>query len=204
MEKRVVSQLLTLMDGIKPSSNVVVLAATNRPNALDPALRRFGRFDREIDVGIPDEEGRLEILQLKSKNMKLSKSCDLSSIAKQTHGYVGADLAQLCMEGAFQSIREKLPWFDVDADVIPQSILDSIEINQDHLLHGLAITNPSALRENIVEIPEVSWKDVGGLEDVKRELYETIQYPVLHADKYQRFGMDPSKGVLLYGPPGMN
>jgi transitional endoplasmic reticulum ATPase len=198
----VVSQLLTLMDGIKPNSNIVVLAATNRPNSLDPALRRFGRFDREIDVGIPDEEGRLEILQLKSKNMKLGESCDLPSIAKQTHGYVGADLAQLCMEGAFQSIREKMPWFDMEAEVIPQSILDSIEINQKHLLHGLAITNPSALRENIVEIPDVTWNDVGGLEDVKRELYETIQYPVQHEEKYRKFGMEPSKGVLLYGPPG--
>ena len=191
------------MDGIEASSNVVVLAATNRPNALDPALRRFGRFDREIDVGIPDEQGRLEILQIKTKNMKLGKSCDLHSIAKQTHGYVGADLAQLCMEGAFQSIRDKMPWFDIDADAIPQIVLDTIEITQDHLLHGLAVTNPSALRENIVEIPDVTWDDVGGLFDVKKELYETIQYPVQYKDKYEKFGMEPSKGILLYGPPGM-
>jgi transitional endoplasmic reticulum ATPase len=202
VEKRIVSQLLTLMDGIKPSSNVVVIAATNRPNVIEPALRRFGRFDRELDIGVPDDEGRLEILRIKTRNMKLSKDVDLESIAKDTHGYVGADISQLCMEAAFQAIREKTHLIDVDADTIPAEVLDSIEITNEHYRHALAVTNPSALRENVVEVPNVTWEDVGGLEDVKRELYETVQYPVEHADKFEKFGMSPSKGVLFYGPPG--
>lgn len=202
VEKRIVSQLLTLMDGIKPSSNVIVIAATNRPNVIDPALRRFGRFDRELDIGVPDDEGRLEILRIKTRNMKLAKDINLEQIAKDTHGYVGADMSQLCMEAAFQSIREKMHLIDVDADKIDAEILNSIEISNEHFRHALSVTNPSALRENVVEVPNVSWEDVGGLEDVKRELYETVQFPVEHADKFQKFGMQPSKGVLFYGPPG--
>lgn len=197
-----VSQLLTLMDGIKPTSNVVVIAATNRPNTIEPALRRFGRFDRELDIGVPDDEGRLEILRIKTRNMKVSKDCDLEQIAKDTHGYVGADLSQLCMESAFQAIREKMHLIDVDADKIDAEILDSIEITGEHFRHALGITNPSALRENVVEVPNVSWDDIGGLEEVKKELYETVQYPVEHADKFEKFGMQASKGVLFYGPPG--
>lgn len=197
-----VSQLLTLMDGLKPTSNVVVLAATNRPNVLDPALRRFGRFTREVDVGVPDEAGRLEILHIKTRNMKLAPDADLKKIAKDTHGYVGADLAQLCMEAAFQAIREKSGQIDLDADKVDAAVLDSIHITQEHLLHALEHTNPSALRENVVEVPTVKWSDIGGLEDVKRELHETVQYPVEHADKFEKFGMHPSKGVLFYGPPG--
>lgn len=202
VERRVVSQLLTLMDGIKPNSNVVVIAATNRPNAIDPALRRFGRFDRELDIGIPDEQGRLEVLRIKTKNMRLADDCNLVQLAKDSHGYVGADLAQLCMEAAFQAVREKLSIIDIDADKIDSSILNSMVITNDHLLHGLQVTNPSSLRESIVEVPNVSWEDVGGLEDVKRELFETVQYPIEHADKYAKFGLQPSKGVLFYGPPG--
>eukprot|EP01035_Chromulina_nebulosa_P016889 gene16889-22377_t len=202
VERRIVSQLLTLMDGIKPTSNVVVIAATNRPNVIDPALRRFGRFDREIDIGVPDDAGRLEILRIKTRNMRLSKDCELELIAKDTHGYVGADLAQLCMEAAFQAIRDKMHLIDVDADSIDVEILNSIEITNDHLRYAMSVTNPSALRENVVEVPNVSWEDVGGLEDVKRELYETVQYPIEHADKFTKFGMQASKGVLFYGPPG--
>jgi transitional endoplasmic reticulum ATPase len=197
-----VSQLLTLMDGIKANSNVVVIAATNRPNVIDPALRRFGRFDRELDIGVPDDEGRLDVLRIKTRNMKLAKDCDLEQIAKDTHGYVGADLSQLCMEAAFQAIREKMHLIDVDADKIDAEVLDAIEIASEHFTHALGVTNPSALRENVVEVPNVSWEDVGGLEDVKKELYETIQYPVEHADKFEKFGMQASKGVLFYGPPG--
>ena len=196
------SQLLTLLDGIKPSSNVVVIAATNRPNIIEPALRRFGRFDRELDIGVPDEQGRLEILRIKTRNMKLSRDVDLESIAKDTHGYVGADIAQLCMEAAFHAIRKVTHLIDVDADTIPAEVLDSIEITNEDYQHALTVTNPSALRENVVEVPNVTWDDVGGLEDVKRELYETVQYPVEHADKFEKFGMSPSKGVLFYGPPG--
>jgi len=202
MEKRIVSQLLTLMDGIKPSSNVVVIAATNRPNVIEPALRRFGRFDRELDIGVPDDAGRLEILRIKTRNMKLAKDIDLEQIGKDTHGYVGADVSQLCMEAAFQAIREKMHLIDVDADKIDAEVLDQIEITNDHFRHALGVTNPSALRENVVEVPNVSWADIGGLEDVKKELYETVQYPVEHADKFEKFGMQPSKGVLFYGPPG--
>lgn len=202
VERRIVSQLLTLMDGIKANSNVVVIAATNRPNVIDPALRRFGRFDREMDIGVPDEEGRLDVLRIKTRNMKLAKDCNLEQVAKDTHGYVGADLSQLCMEAAFQAIREKMHLIDVDAEKIPAEILDSIEITSEHFNHALGVTNPSALRENVVEVPNVTWEDVGGLEDVKRELYETIQYPLEHADKFEKFGMQASKGVLFYGPPG--
>lgn len=202
VERRIVSQLLTLMDGIKPTSNVVVIAATNRPNVIDPALRRFGRFDRELDIGVPDDEGRLEILRIKTRNMRVAKECDLEQVAKDTHGYVGADLSQLCMEAAFQAIREKMHLIDVDAEKIDAEILDSIEITSEHFRHALKTTNPSALRENVVEVPNVSWDDVGGLENVKKELYETVQYPVEHADKFIKFGMQPSKGVLFYGPPG--
>lgn len=201
-ERRIVSQLLTLMDGIKPTSNIVVIAATNRPNTIDPALRRFGRFDRELDIGVPDDEGRLEILRVKTRNMKLAKDCKLEQLAKDTHGYVGADLSQLCMEAAFQAIREKMFLIDVDAEAVDVEVLNAIEITHEHFQHALSVTNPSALRENVVEVPNVSWEDVGGLENVKRELYETIQYPVEHADKFAKFGMQPSKGVLFYGPPG--
>lgn len=202
VERRIVSQLLTLMDGIKPTSNVIVIAATNRPNVIDPALRRFGRFDRELDIGVPDDDGRLEIVRIKTRNMRIAKDCDLEQVAKDTHGYVGADISQLCMEAAFQAIREKMHLIDVDAEKIDAEILDSIEINNDHFRHALSVTNPSALRENVVEVPNTSWDDIGGLEDVKKELYETVQYPVEHADKFQKFGMQPSKGVLFYGPPG--
>jgi transitional endoplasmic reticulum ATPase len=198
VERRIVSQLLTLMDGIKPTSNVVVIAATNRPNVIDPALRRFGRFDRELDLGVPDAEGRLDILRIKTRNMKLSKDCDLEQIAKDTHGYVGADIAQLCMEAAFQCIREKMHLIDVDADKIDAEVLDSLEISSDNFKHALGVTNPSALRENVVEVPNVTWDDVGGLEEVKRELYETVQYPVEHADKFLKFGMQPSKVRVRY------
>jgi transitional endoplasmic reticulum ATPase len=202
VEKRIVSQLLTLMDGIKPTSNVVVIAATNRPNIIEPALRRFGRFDREMDIGVPDDDGRLEILRIKTRNMKLAKNVDLELVARNTHGYVGADLSQLCMEAAFEAVRDKMHLIDVDADEIPAEVLDSFEITDEHLMHALQQTNPSSLRENVVQVPNVKWEDIGGLEQVKKELYETVQYPVEHADKYEKFGMQPSKGVLFYGPPG--
>ena len=169
---------------------------------IDPALRRFGRFDRELDIGVPDDEGRQEILQIKTRNMKLSKDIDLEQVGRDTHGYVGADISQLCMEAAFQAIREKMHLIDVDAEKIDAEVLDQLEINNDHFRHALGTTNLSALRENVVEVPTTSWKDIGGLEDVKKELYETVQYPVEHADKFEKFGMQPSKGVLFYGLPG--
>ena len=196
------TQLLTLMDGIRSTSNVIVVACTNRPNVIEPALRRFGRFDRELDIGVPDEQGRLEILRIKTRNMKLAKNVDLEAIAKDTHGYVGADLSQLCMEAAFHAIRKVSHLIDVDSPTIPAEVLDSVEITDDDYRYALSITNPSALRENVVEVPNVTWDDVGGLEDVKRELRELVQFPVEHADKFEKFGMQASKGVLFYGPPG--
>jgi len=202
VERRIVSQLLTLMDGIKARAQVIVIAATNRPNSIDPALRRFGRFDREIDIGIPDATGRLEIARIHTKNMKLDPSVDLESISAETHGYVGSDIAQLCTEAALQCIREKMDIIDLEDESIDAEILESMAVTQDHFRTALGTSNPSALRETVVEVPNVTWDDIGGLEEVKRELKETVQYPVEHPEKFLKFGMAPSKGVLFYGPPG--
>ena len=203
VERRVVSQLLTLMDGMKARSNVVVMAATNRPNSIDPALRRFGRFDREVDIGIPDPTGRLEILQIHTKNMKLGEDVDLESIAAETHGYVGSDVASLCSEAAMQQIREKMDLIDLDEDTIDAEVLDSLGVTMENFRFALGVSNPSALREvAVVEVPNVRWDDIGGLENVKRELIESVQYPVDHPEKFLKFGLSPSRGVLFYGPPG--
>eukprot|EP00884_Botryococcus_braunii_P011469 jgi/Botrbrau1/20322/Bobra.0006s0005.1 len=202
VERRIVSQLLTLMDGLKARSHVIVMGATNRPNSIDPALRRFGRFDREIDIGVPDETGRLEVLRIHTKNMKLDENVDLEAIAKDTHGYVGADLAALCTEAALQCIREKMDVIDLEDDDIDAEVLASMAVTNDHFKTALGISNPSALRETVVEVPNVTWDDIGGLETVKRELQEVVQYPVEHPEKFEKFGMSPSKGVLFYGPPG--
>ncbi|PIA33145.1 hypothetical protein AQUCO_04200122v1 [Aquilegia coerulea] len=202
VEKRIVAQLLTLMDGLKSRAHVVVMGATNRPNSIDPALRRFGRFDREIDIGVPDEVGRLEVLRIHTKNMKLSEDVDLELAAKETHGYVGADLAALCTEAALQCIREKMDIIDLEDETIDAEVLNMMAITNDHFKTALGTSNPSALRETVVEVPNVSWADIGGLDSVKRELQETVQYPVEHPEKFEKFGMSPSKGVLFYGPPG--
>jgi len=202
VERRIVSQLLTLMDGLKSRAHVIVIGATNRPNSIDPALRRFGRFDREIDIAIPDTTGRLEILRIHTKNMKLDEGVELESIASETHGYVGADLAALCTEAALQCIREKMDVIDLEDETISAEILESMSVTQEHFRTALGTSNPSALRETIVEVPNVTWEDIGGLEGVKRELKETVQYPVEHPEKFKKFGMSPSKGVLFYGPPG--
>lgn len=202
VERRVVSQLLTLMDGMKARSNVVVMAATNRPNSIDPALRRFGRFDREIDIGIPDPTGRLEILRIHTKNMKLADDVDLEQIASETHGYVGSDIASLCSEAAMQQIREKMDLIDLDEDTIDAEVLDSLGVTMENFRFALGASNPSALRETVVEVPNVKWEDIGGLEKIKEELRETVQYPVEHPEKFVKFGLQPSKGVLFYGPPG--
>nr|WCZ58301.1 cell division control protein 48 [Paratrimastix eleionoma] len=202
VERRIVSQMLTLMDGIKGRSQVIVIGATNRPNSIDPALRRFGRFDREIDIGVPDVVGRLEILNIHTRNMKLDEQVDLEAVSKDTHGYVGADLAALCTEAAMNCIREKLTLIDLDEDTIDANILNSMAVTQDHFKQALAKSNPSALREFKVEVPNVTWEDVGGLEDVKRELKELVQYPVEYPEHYEKFGMQPPRGVLFFGPPG--
>jgi len=202
VERRIVSQLLTLMDGLKQRAHVVVMAATNRPNSIDPALRRFGRFDREVDIGIPDSTGRLEILGIHTKNMKLADDVDLEQIANETHGYVGADLAALCSEAALQQIRERMDLIDLEDDTIDAEVMDLLAVTMDNFRFALGTSNPSALRETVVEVPNVSWDDIGGLEGVKNELQELVQYPVEHPDKFLKFGMTPSKGVLFYGPPG--
>uniref|UniRef100_A0A8D3DWQ2 Transitional endoplasmic reticulum ATPase n=1 Tax=Scophthalmus maximus TaxID=52904 RepID=A0A8D3DWQ2_SCOMX len=202
VERRIVSQLLTLMDGLKQRAHVVVMAATNRPNSIDPALRRFGRFDREIDIGIPDTTGRLEILQIHTKNMKLSDDVDLERVRKWAHGHVGADLAALCSEAALQAIRKKMTVIDLEDESIDAELLNSLAVTMDDFQWALSQSNPSALRETVAEVPQVNWEDIGGLDKVKRELQELVQYPVEYPDKFLKFGMTPSRGVLFYGPPG--
>jgi transitional endoplasmic reticulum ATPase len=203
VEKRVVSQLLTLMDGMKGRVNVIVIAATNRPNTLDPALRRFGRFDREIDIGVPDENGRMEIFRIHTRNMKLADDVDPELIAKQTHGFVGADIASLCTEAAMQCIKEKMDLIDIDGDSIDAEVLDAMAVSQEHFKIAMSAANPASLRETVVEVPNVKWEDIGGLEDTKKELKEMVQYPIDHPEKFEKFGMCPSRGVLFYGPPGV-
>lgn len=202
VERRVVSQLLTLMDGLKTRGQVIVIAATNRPNSIDQALRRFGRFDREIDIGVPDEIGRMEILRIHTRNMKLAEDVELQGIAKETHGFVGADMAQLCTESALQCIREKMDIIDVEDEKIDAAILDAMAVTQEHFKFAMGQCNPASLRETVVEVPNVKWDDIGGLEDTKRNLQEMILFPIEHPDKFHKFGMSPSKGVLFYGPPG--
>merc|ERR1719335_633011 len=202
VERRIVSQMLTLMDGMKGRSQTVVIGATNRPNTIDAALRRFGRFDRELDIGVPDDNGRLEILRIHTKNMKLHSDVKLEDIAANTHGFVGADLAQLCTEAALTCIREKMEFIDLEEETIDAEILDNMAVTMEHFNAGLTMCNPSSLRETVVEVPNVKWDDIGGLEDVKRGLQEMILYPIDHPDKFEKFGMTPSRGVLFYGPPG--
>jgi transitional endoplasmic reticulum ATPase len=201
-EKRVVAQLLTLMDGVKGRGQVVVIGATNRPNTIDPALRRAGRFDREIDIGVPDKDGRFEILRIHTKNMKLAPDVDLESCANGTHGYVGSDLQSLCTEAAMQCVREKMDLIDIDSDTIDAEVLEAMAVTNDHFKFAQGKGTPSSLRENHVEVPTTTWDDIGGLEEVKRDMREMILYPIDHPDKFEKFGMKPSKGVLFYGPPG--
>ncbi|KIW21101.1 cell division control protein 48 [Exophiala spinifera] len=190
-------------DGMKARSNVVVMAATNRPNSIDPALRRFGRFDREVDIDIPNPTGRLETLQIHTKNMTLADDIERESIAAETRGYVGSDIASLCSEAAMQQIREKMDLIDLDEDTIDAEVFDSLGVTMENFRFALGVSNPSALREvAVVEVPNVRWDDIGGLEGVKRELIESVQYPVDHPEKFLKFGLSPSRGVLFYGPPG--
>jgi len=198
-EKRLVTQLISLLDGLPADSQVVVMAATNRLNTLEPTLRRFGRFDLEIGIPVPNTTGREDILRVKTRDMKLSPEIDLKALAQDTQGYCGADLAQLVFESAMTCVRNMLPQMDLELDAVPK--LD-LTVQPEHFTNALALTNPSTLRETAIEVPNVKWEDIGGLEEVKRDLKETVQYPVEHADKFEMFGMNPSKGVLFYGPPG--
>ncbi|MDC0173550.1 CDC48 family AAA ATPase [Nitrosopumilus sp.] len=202
LEKRIVSQLLTLMDGMKSRGRVVVIAATNRPDSIDPALRRPGRFDREIEIGIPDDDGRLDILSIHTRGMPINEKVNLKQIAKTTHGFVGADLEILSKEAAMRSLRRILPEIDLEEDKISSEILQKIEISNDDFREALKEVRPSALREVQVQIPDVNWDDVGGLDELKDELREAVEWPVKHKEAYDYVDVEAPKGVLLHGPPG--
>ena len=202
VEKRVVSQLLTLMDGLESRGKVVVIGATNRPDALDPAFRRPGRFDREIEIGIPDESGRLDILEIHTRGMPLTDDVNLTSISKITHGFVGADLEAVCREAAMRSLRSALPEINLEESKIPIETLSKIKITRQDFEQALKDVQPSALREVYVQRPNVNWMDIGGLAAVKEELIEAIEWPMKHADLFSEADIVPPKGLLLYGPPG--
>ncbi|WP_435154595.1 CDC48 family AAA ATPase [Haladaptatus sp. DFWS20] len=202
VERRVVAQLLSLMDGLEERGEVTVIAATNRVDAVDPALRRGGRFDREIEIGVPDRDGRLEIMQVHTRGMPLADSIDLEEYADNTHGFVGADLESLARESAMNALRRVRPELDLDSDEIPADVLESLKVTEGDFKEALKGIEPSALREVFVEVPDVSWQDVGGLEDTKERLRETIQWPLDYPEVFQSLDMQAAKGVLMYGPPG--
>ena len=202
LEKRIVSQLLTLMDGMKSRGKVVIIAATNRPDSIDPALRRPGRFDREIEIGIPDNDGRLDILSIHTRGMPINEKVNLKQISKTTHGFVGADLEILSKEAAMRSLRRILPEIDLEEDKISSEILQKIEITNDDFKEALKEVRPSALREVQVQIPDVNWDDVGGLDELKDELREAVEWPIKHKEAYDYVDVEAPKGVLLHGPPG--
>jgi len=202
VERRVVSQLLTLMDGLKTRGQVIVIGATNRIEAVDPALRRPGRFDREIRIGVPDRNGRKEIFQIHTRRMPLAEDVDLDELADITHGFTGADIAALCREAAMSALRRFLPKIDLEKETIPAEILEQIKVTREDFANALRIVQPSALREVILEIPNVRWEDVGDLEQVKQELREAVEWPLKYPDVFKRLGIRPPRGILLYGPPG--
>jgi len=203
VERRVVSQLLTMMDGLNSRGKVVVIGATNRVNSLDPALRRPGRFDRELEISVPDKKGRLTILKIHTRNMPLKKNVNLEKLAAKTHGFVGADLESLAKEAAMSVLRKLLPDLNVEGDdEIPQEILEKMIISKDDFEEALKVVRPSAMREVLVETPNVGWNEVGGLEKAKQELKEAVEWPMKYKDSFERLGIVPPKGILLYGPPG--
>tara|TARA_Y100000034_G_scaffold135622_1_gene208306 strand:+ start:647 stop:2941 length:2295 start_codon:yes stop_codon:yes gene_type:complete len=204
VERRVVSQILTLMDGLKSRGKVIVVGATNRPNALDSALRRPGRFDRELEINVPGKPGRLSILKIHTRGMPLDKKVDLAEIAGLTHGFVGADLESLAKESAMIVLRKYLPEINMKEgfDEIPKEILDKLIVRQKDFLDALKVVRPSAMREVLVETPNISWENVGGLGKIKEELKEAVEWPIKYPDSFERMGIRPSRGILLYGPPG--
>ncbi len=201
-EKRLVAQLLTLLDGIEPRQNLVVIAATNRPEALDEALRRPGRFDREIVVGVPDEPGRREILGIHTRGMPLAPDVDLDDLSRRTYGFVGADLAALTREAALEAVRRIMPRLNLAEDTIPNEILDSLSVELNDFNNALKRVQPSAMREVMVEAPTITWDDIGGLDDAQGRLREGVELPLKHPEAFRRLGIRPAKGFLLYGPPG--
>ncbi|MSS74484.1 AAA family ATPase [Candidatus Pacearchaeota archaeon] len=204
VERRVVSQLLTMMDGLKSRGKVIVIGATNRINSIDQALRRPGRFDRELEISVPDKKGRLNILKIHTRAMPLKKDVNLEELAAKTHGFVGADLESLAKESAMVVLRKALPDLNLDDDkTIPQEALDKMVIGKEDFENALKVVRPSAMREVLVETPNVTWGDVGGLDKIKQELKEAVEWPLKHRESFERLGISPPKGILLYGPPGV-
>jgi transitional endoplasmic reticulum ATPase len=202
VERRVVAQLLSLMDGMGSRGNIIVIGATNRPNAIDPALRRPGRFDREIEIGVPDKAGRNEVLQIHTRNMPLSEDTDLKRLSDVTHGYTGADMASLCREAAMKALRRYIPEFNLEEERIPPEILEKMVVQMDDFLSAYREITPTAMREVYVEVPQVHWDEVGGLKDVKQELMESVEWPLKKPEVFKKMGIKPPRGILLYGPPG--
>ena len=202
VERRVVAQLLALMDGLGGRGNVIVIGATNRPGALDPALRRPGRFDREIEIGVPDKTARFEILQIHTRGMPLAEDVDLKRLSEMTHGYTGADLAALGRETAMKALRRYLPEINLEEERIPPSVLEKMEIRMEDFSNAYKEITPTAMREVYIEVPTVHWTDIGGLDGVKQELREAVEWPIKNPEIFSRLGIRPPKGILLYGPPG--
>ncbi len=204
VERRVTSQILTLMDGLKSRGQVIVIAATNRPNALDPALRRPGRFDREIEIGVPDKKGREEIMQIHTRGMPMQKNVSLGKIADVSYGYVGADLAAICKEAAMHSLRRALPDMgEIKKDEpLSDEVLKKLVVGEEDFNYAMRMVEPSAMREVLIEKPKTTWEDIGGLEDVKMAMEESVEWPLKHPESFSSMGIKPPKGVLLYGPPG--
>jgi transitional endoplasmic reticulum ATPase len=202
VERRVVAQLLALMDGLTGRGNLIVIGATNRPSALDPALRRPGRFDREIEIGVPDKDARHEILQIHTRGMPLTEGVDLKKLAAMTHGYTGADLAALGRETAMKALRRYLPEINLEEERIPPNVLEKMEIRMEDFTNAYKEITPTAMREVYIEVPTVHWDQIGGLEDVKEELREAVEWPLKNPEVFSRMGIRPPKGILLFGPPG--
>ena len=202
VERRVVAQLLALMDGLSGRGNVIVIGATNRPSALDPALRRPGRFDREIEIGVPDKQGRYEVIQIHTRGMPLAEDVDLKKLAEMSHGYTGADLSSLGRETAMKALRRYLPQIDLEEERVPPSVLDKMQVTMEDFNNAYKEITPTAMREVYIEIPTIHWEDIGGLEEVKEDLREAVEWPLKTPEIFDRLGIKPPKGILLYGPPG--
>lgn len=202
VERRVVAQLLSLMDGMGSRGNIIVIGATNRPNAIDPALRRPGRFDREIEIGVPDKAGRHEVLQIHTRNMPLAEDVDLKRLSDVTHGYTGADIASLCREAAMKALRRYIPEINLEEERIPPETLEKMVVKMEDFLYAYREITPTAMREVYVEVPQVHWNEVGGLNQVKQELMESVEWPLKRAEVFKKMGIKPPRGVLLFGPPG--
>ncbi len=202
VERRVVAQLLALMDGLSGRGNVIVIGATNRPGALDPALRRPGRFDREIEIGVPDKKGRYEVLQIHTRGMPLAEDVDLTKLSAMTHGYTGADLSALGRETAMKALRRYLPQINLEEERIPPAVLEKMEVTMEDFLGAYKEVTPTAMREVYIEVTTVHWDDAGGLDDVKQRLKEAVEWPIKSPEIFTKLGIRPPKGILLYGPPG--